>query len=213
MAYNTAGLLEDVGFKLQNAARYTRDVKLDGLNRGIEKLIMYASEDYDVREVTTPVDPTGVFAFAMEWPLPTDLLYLESVSVFGIPLTRCSQPEFVRTRAEFSLAMARIPTIYYVRANRFLNVYPRPSVENTVQIYGLFKPADLVNDDDPIPLDRLYSDALVSYAAWWCLQGQTEEGPRSAQFAADYMAQRSEAKFNKTQNTDHSVQNVKPQWR
>lgn len=211
MAYDTAGLLADVAFKLQNAPRYTRAIRLDGLNRGIEKLVMYASEDYDVREATNPVDPSGVYPFAMEWPLPSDLLYLESVSCWGYPLKPVSQPQFVATRAEQSTARASVPSIYYVRAGRFLNVYPRPSQAYTYQIYGLFKPADLVNDTDAIPLDRLYSDALVSYAAWWCLQGQTEEAVRIAQFQQDYLTQRAEAKFNKTQNTEHSVVNVKPE--
>ena len=210
MGYDTAGLLDDVGFKLQHNFRYTRDIMLDGLNRGIEKLIMYASEDYDVREILNPPDPTGEFTYAMEWPLPTDSLYIDSVSARGIPILRCTQPQFVATRAEQSHRTATVPAIYYIRANKYLNVYPRPSQQYKYQIYGLFKPADLVNDDDPIPLDRLYSDALVSYAAWWCLQGQTDEIARTTQFQQDYLMQRAEAKFNKTQNGIHSITNVKP---
>ena len=67
-----------------------------------------------------------------------------------------------------------------------------------------------MNDGDAIPLARVYSAALVSYAAWWCLQGQTEEIPRTEAFMADYLRQRAEAKFNKTANLVHRVQNVKP---
>lgn len=211
MAYDTAGLLEDVWFKLQHNARYTRAVRLDGLNRGIEKLLMYASEDYDVREIQTPIDPTGVATYAMEWPLPPDILYLASVSVEGFPLKLVSQNQFVSTRGEQSQLQSPDPSIYYVRSGLYLNVFPRPSMNRKWQIYGLFKPADLNLDADPIPLTRLYSDALASYAAWWCVQGQTGEEARAAQFQQDYLAQRAEAKFNKTANTAHRVENVKAQ--
>lgn len=211
MGYDTGGLLADVGFKLQNNPRYTRAIRLDGLNRAIEKTILFASDDYDVREVQNPPDPSGQFSFAMEWPLPTDLLYLASVSAKGYPLKPVSQAEFVSTRAEQSQDIAFVPSIYYVRANRYLNVWPRPSAQNLYQIYGVFKPADLVLDTDPIPMNRQYSDALVSYAAWWSLQGQTDEAIRAAGFMSDYMNQRAEAKYNLSLNTVYTTKNVKPQ--
>lgn len=210
MAYDTAGLLADVAFKLQSNPRYTRSVRLDGLNRGIEDLILWASEDYDVREVQTPADPTGQFTYAMEWPLPNDLLYLASVSVEGWPLELISQTQFVATRGEQSDAQSADPRLYYVRAGRYLNVWPRPNQDKKWQIYGLFKPADMVNDTDAVPLDRAYSAAVVSYASWWCLQGQTDEVARIEMFLKDYLRQRAEAKFNKTQSTVHSVADNKP---
>ena len=183
---------------------------LDGLNRGIEDLILWASEDYDVREVLTPPDPTGVGVYAMEWPLPADILYLASVSVEGYPLKPVSQTQFVSTRAEQTQVQAGEPTIYYVRAGLFLNVWPRPALQKKWQIYGLFKPADLVNDTDPIPLTRVYSAALVSYSCWWCLKGQTQEENRIASFLGNYQRQRAEAKFNKTASIVHSVADTKP---
>ncbi len=211
MGYDTAGLLADVAFKLQNNPRYTRTVRLDGLNRGIEDLILWASEDYDVREIpTTPLDPTGLNTYAMEWPLPTDTLYLASVSVEGFPLRLVSQQQYVATRGEQTRVQAADPDIYYVRAGLYLDVYPRPSMSKPWQIYGLFKPADLALDTDPIPLARVYSAAIVSFACWWCLQGQTEEAGRLEMFLKDYTRQRAEAKFNKTAGIQHSVSNTKP---
>lgn len=215
MAYNTEGLRADVMFKLQGNVRYlpsaTQDIVLDGLNRGIERVVAFASEDYDVQNVFNPPDPTGAFTYAMEWPLPANLIYVASVSCDGTTIRAATQEQFVSTRAERSRELAEIPSIYYIRAGLFLNVWPRPSAQKTYQIYGLFKPPDLVNPTDPIPLDRLYSDALVSYACWWCLQGQTGEIERAASFLQDYMFQRAEAKFNKSQNTQHAIRNVKPQ--
>lgn len=208
MAYDTGGLLDSIGIKLQNHPRYTRALKLDGLNRAIEALISFASEDYDVKEVSNPLDPSDSSKYALEWPLPDNCLFVASVSFDGYPLRPCTQQEYVKTRAEFSVRVDD-PAIYYIRANRYLNVWPRPGRQATVQLYGLMKPDDLVLDADPIPLNRVFSPAMTSYAAWWCLQGQTGEENRCNQFLADYLRERAEAKFNLTQNTTHKLQRAR----
>ena len=206
MAYDAGSLKTDVKRKLQNQPRFTDDAVLDGINRGIEKLILWGSEDYDVWTVQNPVDPNDPTLFAVEFTLPPHLLFLASISYDGRPLRKLTQQEWVATRPSRS-EERRNPTSYYIRANRFVDLYPRPNKQATVEVYGLFKPEDLVLDTDIPALDRQYSDALVSYACWWCVQGLTapEEVTRASQFYQMYEHQRAEAKFNLTQNDLHRV--------
>lgn len=206
MAYNTGTLLNDIHARLQFHPRFDRDMRLAGLNRAIEKTILYASENYDVWTAQNPLDPNDPSLYATEFPLPDHLLYLASISFDARPLRRLTEAEWVNTRPQVS-PDRRNPTSYYIRANRYVDLYPRPDKQATVEVFGLFKPDDVVNDLDPIPLDRQYSDALVSYACWWCTSGlpDAEEVQRSANFFNLYERQRAEAKFNLLANTEHRV--------
>ena len=207
MAYNASELIDEVQRALQDHPRFTRDMCLEGLNRGIEKLILFASENYDVWETTNPVDPTDSSLYATEFPLPDHLLYLASISFDSVPLKRLTQTQWVNTRPETS-PDRRDPIWYYVRGNRYVNLYPRPDKAVTIEVYGLFKPDDLTDDTTSVPvLERQYSDALISYACFWVTKGLPDpmEVARSNQFLALYVGQRAEAKFNLTQNTEHRV--------
>lgn len=199
MAYDLAGLREEVLFKLQNHDRYTASICNLAINRGIDDLVLFISEDYGVYEALPPVDAADSSLYAIEFPLPADLFKLKSVSWDGEPISQLTQKEFVNTTAEFATGQGD-PQYYYIRArsgrNKFLNVWPRPSTQKTVQIYYVAKPADLALDADVPVLDRAFSAPIVLYACWWLLIGQPEEEKRAGIFEAEYLAKRAEAYSN-----------------
>jgi hypothetical protein len=202
MGYTAADLLADVAYKLQNNPRYTRAKRLDGLNRAIVKVYEYAMENNDIKTVLNPPDPTGTYLYASEFPLPQGTYYVQGVLFDGRKLTRISADEFLNTQA-YSLQEQSTPKYYYIRNNLYLNLYPRPQQQKTVTLMGLFAPTDLVNDTDVPELDPRYSDAVVAYATWWCLDSQTGEGERAAAMWQMYQTARAEAKFNMNQSTQH----------
>lgn len=208
MAYDLAGLREEVLFKLQHHDRFTdADVNL-ALNRGIDQLVIYGSENYEVWESVPPPDPNDASKLAVEYTLPTDLLYLKSVSFDSRPLKQLSQPEFVNTGGEL-VTDTGAPIYYYIRANLYLNLYPRPLEAKKVQIYYLQKPTDLSADADVPVINRVYSDALVSYACYWLLRGQPEEDERANRFLNDYQGQRVESRVNLHKNSVFKTQRTK----
>lgn len=209
MAYDLAGLRDEVKFKLQNHDRFTDDDVNLALNRGIDQIILFASENYSVYEATVPPDPTDASKLAMEFGLPDDLLYLKSVSWDGNPLKQLTQQEFVNTRAEFGQAQGR-PYYYYVRSNGWINLWPRPQdSDKKVQIYYLQKPTDLSADTDAPAFGRQYSDALVAYACYWLLRGQPEEADRSQMFLVDYERERVRAKTSLHKNSTFKTRRVR----
>jgi hypothetical protein len=208
MPFTVSEVLSDISAKLQGHPRYTQTMRLSGLNRALEQLLLFtASEDnYDVMEATNPVDPEDSSRYAMEFPLPDRCLYVASVSFAGYLLKPVNQIQYVNTLAEFSTGTGD-PRIFYIRRNTYLNIYPRPGRAATMQIYGVIKPEDYTADDldEQISLNRAYSPALTSYACWWCLQGQPGEEGRAASFMVDYLRERAEAKINLGKNASHSI--------
>lgn len=208
MAYNLAGLREEVLFKLQHYERFTDEVVDLAINRAIDEVVMFGSENYAVYEINPPPDPADPSKLAFRWPLPDDLIYLKSVSFDGVPLKQLSQSQYIETTAEFSIAEG-LPIYYYVLANSIINVWPRPDIKNQVkkfQIYYLQKPADLVNDEDVPVIGRIYSASIISYACYWLLRGQPVDGtyaddPRANQFLRDYENQKAEARFELHRNS------------
>jgi hypothetical protein len=209
MAYDLAGLRAESKFKLQNHDRFTDgDVDL-AINRGIDQLVLFCSENYDVYNANAPLDPDGSGRLAMEFGLPSDTLYVKSVAWEGVPLKQLTQGEFISTRAEFGTAVGT-PDRYYIRAVRWLNLFPRPESDTqTAQIYYLKKPADLVADDAVPALGREYSDALVAYTCYWLLRGQPEEETRSQMFLADYERERVRTKTNLHKNSIFKTRRVR----
>ena len=205
MAYNAATLLADVAFKLQNNPRYTPAVQLDGLNRAIVKLYEYSLENVDVYETEVPVDPQDPSKFANEIPLPPRTYFVDQVTFHRRPLARMTTEQWVNTRTNENLDKGTWPIYYYVRNNQYLEIYPRPTEQHRIDVFGLFAPPDLVLPTDVPALDPRYTDAAVAYAAWWCLDSQTGEGERASAMMQNYLAFRAEAKFNATQSSIHTL--------
>jgi|SRR5665213_21645 len=200
MAYLTGSLLYDAWRKLQFHARFTRTMRLAGLNRGIEQLILWGSEDDDIQELDWPVDSDG--SPVREIPLPSLALKVSGVSWDDYPLTAASLDMYMNSFAK-RFSSGGPPSYYYIRKNLYLDIFPRGDASRKVRLFGVFKPPDVLLDTDPVPLARQYSDALVSYMCWWCtdgLKGQEEQG-RCAQFLAEYKEQRGLMRFNINQNT------------
>lgn len=228
MAYSTDELLEEVLLKLQGNVRYTTALRLRGLNRGLIDLTRFIGENLKVYEVLNPKDPADNSRYAMEFPLPQDQLFVQSVSFNGFPLRRLSQPEFVSTGGEFDVvqesgaqvsntfAASIAPTSFYIRANQFLNLWPRPTSQRKVQAYYIAMPAELFNPDPgaatypEVPeLNVAYSDSLIFYCLYWCLVGQTGEEGRASAFLQLYEKERARAKFDLSQNDEHKIVRMK----
>lgn len=221
MAYTTESLLEEVALKVQSHPRYTVSLRLKGLNRGLVDLERFLCENLKVDNVLNPLDPTDSTRYAMEFPLPADALFVQSMSFNGRPLRKLSQPEFVNTGGEFdvvaesgliapsSFASSLAPTSYYIRAGRFVNLWPRPTNQRTVQTYYQAAPAKLVNPAAPateVPeLNSAYSDALIFYTVYWCALGVPGEEKRAEDFRALYLQERARVKFDLSSNSEHKI--------
>lgn len=222
MAYTTATLLDEVDLKLERNPRFTTALRLKGLNRGLVDLARFVAENWKVDNVLNPLDPVDTNYYAMEFPLPSDAIFVSTVSFNGLKLRKLTQPEFVGTGAEFdidntgsnpapvSLAMSPGPTGYYIRANQFLNLWPRPTTQKTVQIYYLAVPAELTNAADEVPeLSAAYSDCLIFYACYWATLGVPGQQERTAVFRALYLEERARVKFDQSQNAEHKIGRAK----
>lgn len=211
MAWNLEGILEELNFKLQGHPRYTLSIKKTAINRAIDWLILFASENYVVYSAAWPADPTGQAAYAMEVPLPDDCLDLASVSWSrgtlqdGFTLRELTLNEFLSTRAEFSRRTGPPFDGYYVRGNRYLNITPRPNQAVNFQIYYLQKPADLDALTDVPAIERAYSQAIVSWAAYWLKRGIPGEDASANLHLTDALRERAEARFNLQANTVHKL--------
>jgi hypothetical protein len=211
VGYTCGDLLNDVWRKLQFHDRFDRGMRLAGLNRAVEKVILYASQDDQIMKITPPADPTNPGMTAREFPLPPEVLKVSSVSWDGQPLKQATQAEYVQTFNWMWQTFATCPSWYYIRDSAFLALAPQASVPKTVYLWGVFKPADMVADTDPVPLLRQYSDALIAYAAWWCTDGLKgeEEVARNQAFMQEYLGWRSEAKLNYSQNSLYKINRVR----
>lgn len=211
MAWDLEGILEELTFKVQGQPRYTTALKTLAANRAIDWVVLFASENYDVYSTPIPTDPANSSQYAMEIPLPTDLLVLETVSWSrgtgqdGWPLRPLTLQEFVQTRAEFSTRTGPPFVGYFVRGNRFINIWPRPGTPVNLQIYYLKKPADLAALTDIPVLERAYSPAIISYALYWMKRGQPGEDVSANTHLADALRERAEAKYNLQQNQVHKI--------
>jgi len=223
VAYTTEELLDEVALKLQRNPRYDTELRLKALNRGLVDLTRFVSENWKVEEVLNPLDPLNTNRYAMEFPLPVDSLFVQSLSFNGRPLRKMTQNEFVATGAEFDAVAesgtpqspsfpSLTPMGYYIRSNRYVNLWPRPQNQRIVQIYHLAKPPELVNpdDEDEVPeLDSAYSDALIFYACYWCTLGVPGEDTRTATFRTLYKEERARVKFDSSQNSEHKIKRDK----
>lgn len=211
MAWDLAGILEELTVKVQGQARYTTALKTLAANRAIDWVVLFASENYDVYNVAWPLDPEDSSRYAMEAPLPTDLFVLEEViwsrgaNQDGQPLRALTLEEFVNTGSQFSTRTGPPFAGYYVRANRFLNLWPRPGQATNIYIYYLKKPADLAALTDVPVLERAYSAAIISYALYWMKRGQPGEDASANTHLADALRERAEAKYNLQQNEIHKI--------
>lgn len=207
MSYTCGDLLDDVWRKLQYHDRFDRGMRLAGLNRAVEKVILYASQDDQIMEITAPTDPNNPNLVAREFPLPPQVLKVSSVSWDGQPLKQATQSEYVQTFDWMWRSFAMAPSWYYIRDSAYLALAPQATVPKKIFLWGVFKPADMVADTDAVPLLRQYSDALVAYAAWWCTDGLKgeEEAARNQAFLEQYMSWRAEAKMNFSQNSLYKI--------
>lgn len=204
MSITLGELRSEVKFRLQNHPRFTDTIVDLGINRGIQDLIIFTRTFDDVANGDIEADP-GTGEFPQEIPLPPDLLMLRTVSFHpggqgGQVLEEKSQQEYAETNGEFSRRQGD-PFGFYIRNNSILHLYPKPIRPGIIQIYYVKKPADLVADGDLLPVDRIYTDAIRSYALWYCLNGQPGEQDRANTFRAYYKEQRAEAKTNLNLNT------------
>lgn len=211
MGFTVGDALDDIAIKLQRHPRYTLAMRLDGLNRGLEQLLLFTADqdNYDVERILNPPDAEDPTKYALEWPLPDRCLYVASVTFDGKPLELVSQQQYVNamSRGGLNPDYKNDPVYYYIRADRYLNVWPRPGRQATVEVYGVIKPEDYEDGDQAldISLNRAYAPALTSYACWWCLQGQPGETERIGQFMGDYLRERAEAKVNMGKNSNLTI--------
>lgn len=205
MAWTLEGLLEELSAKLQNHPRWTTADRKRELNRAVNWLILFASEDFDVREATPVVDPDDTSQYLMEMPLPDELMVLESVSFNGYPLRELSHQEFITTRAEFSTRTGPPFAGYYIRKNLYLNIWPRPGTSKTIQVYGVFKATEMVDDDDVPGIEEIYGESLVSRAAYRLKLGIPGEENAANAHLVDALRERADAHFNMTQNYTHKI--------
>ena len=222
MPYNLAALLADVAFKLQNNPRYltpqagqTMSPAQIGLNRAQQKIYEYCLEGDDIWITLNPLqvqpdpnddptDPSSNNQYAEEIPLPVGTLYVSGVLFQKKQLLPLTEQQWQATRGTVDLNFG-FPDSYYVRGNKYLCLYPRPQVQHQLQVFGLFSPPQLVLPTDVPSINPRFSDAMVAYATFWCLDGQTGEGERASSQYQLYLTARAEAKFNATQSTETTI--------
>ncbi len=148
---------------------------------------------------------------------------MQSLSFNGRALRKMTENEFVATGAEFDAVAdsgtpsspsfpSLTPMSYYIRANQFVNLWPRPQNQRKVQIYGSFVPTELVNPTttDEVPeLNIAYSDCLVFYGCYWSALGVPGEEAKAELFRALYEKERARVKFDSSQNAEHKIKRDK----
>lgn len=188
--YNFAGLKSRLHFRLQNHPKYTEAMRGLALNKASEALALEFKNIELVYETDTFVLDSGTYAgqYAMEYPLPPYVLYLESVSFDGHPLDPMTQKELVETRVEQSVVTGP-PTRYYVRddgSQKVLTVFSRPNSEKKLQIYGVFAPTAMVEDDSAPPWRDVFSTPMEFWGAWYLLDGQEGMEQKALLMKAEY---------------------------
>lgn len=213
MAYNLAGLRASVLFRLQGHDRFTSAVVDDAINKALDDLKIFDSDDFDVDNCNVPVDPADTSRLTMEWPLPDNCLYVKSVTFDGVPLDPLPHNLFINTGTEVRTPERNgFPRYFYIRKNSFINLFPRPSISDatkTVQVYSVKKDPDLAADGAVPTTKRVYTICVEFFACWYLLQGQPEEDERASNFLKSYLRLRSEAKFNLDKNTPFQTQRLR----
>lgn len=213
MAYNAGELLEDLNAKLQGHPRFTSDIKFRAINKALDWLVLGASDNEDVWEAGPVVDPDDTSKYLMEVALPANIFFVKSVSFDGYPIKMLTQQEFVNTRAEFSTATGPPFSGCYIRANAYLNVWPRPgssAADKLFQVYGVFKPTDMDEDADVPALARAFTEAALQYALYWCKDGIPGWEESSKIHLVNAYRERAEVKFHLQNNVPHKIGRVRP---
>jgi len=175
--YTFGGMKARVWFNLQNLPKYTDEFLGLNVNKAVEWLIGRVRISQRVYQATSVNGQ-------QEYELPENIVEVQSCSYDGEPLNRMSLSEFVATGTAQS-TVKDAPTDYYIQTEgtkKYLDLFPTPDGEETIEIYGIQLPDRMAVDSASLPFAEMYSDCVEAYATFLTVKGQPEEEARAAQW-------------------------------
>lgn len=205
--WTLAGLRTRVKFRVQNSPKYT-DVMVDSaINQAIVRLLLEIRNVTSIMRAETTVLTEGddIGLYAMEYPLPDNTLYVDSLSFDGQPpLKLLTQDQIANTGIDQGNGTnTGDPYAFYVYTNtvgqKIAVLWPRPGRTATLEFWGGVKPDPLEDDDVPTFTEDA-SPSLEAYAVQYLVTGQPGEEVKAEQFDKKWKNERAEFKVN--QGTD-----------
>jgi hypothetical protein len=203
---NLGGLRTRVQFRRQNDPRFTNAMVNLALNKAVTRLLIWIRNTTSIYTAQTFELTSGQYAgqFAMEYPLPVNTLWVDSLSFDGQqPLRLMSETELANTGIETSNGFGD-PAAFYVydmpNGQKVAVIYPRPGRVATLEFYGGIMPTPMVLDTDVPPFLPLYWDALETFAELYLIDGQEGMEDRYDFLWTKFLRERNEMKFISTLN-------------
>lgn len=189
------------------------------VNKGYQALYLHARVNTSIMKTQFFILPTGHFAgsYAMEYPLPLNVLRLATVNVDGYQLQGpVAENEIDATGLEWSFPTSQgDPREFSVRTEpdgtKTLVLFPRPTRAQWINIFGVIAPPPLVNDTDVPVIGETFGDPIELYAAHFLLEGIDGEEASAERYRQLYLHGRDESKRNLRLDRTYRIQRQR-QW-
>ncbi len=194
--FNFGGMKKRVSWRLQDHPKYLDKLGV-AVNKGVQALWIASRNSLDTQNSSTGQDPvTGLWR--SEYPLPSNVYEVRTVSVDSMPCDPVAIQEFVQMGAN-KIVASNGPLKYYILdqgINKTLILLPRPQRLMPIQIFGVIGPAPMVNDTDVLPFVEAEADPVESFAVQYLLRGVPGEEVKRKEFYEIWKEDRDTARQN-----------------